>query len=144
MPFALREASWFECSPASRCSQFERRNNFLTQRWGDHCYYIHIHIRGSLSQCEELNMRMIFLILFLSFSFCLCSFTNLQSIDASHHASKISICSLDQWLCDFRDLYIYNEQRDISDRYMRKIIKLKMEKQQVGDEVDEDGQDEED
>ena len=92
-----------------------------------------------------LNMRMIFLlILFLSFSFCLCSFTNLQSIDASHHASKISICTLDQWLCEFIDLYIYNEQRDISDRYMRKIIKLKMEKQQVGDEVDEDGQDEED
>jgi len=27
---------------------------------------------------------------------------------------------------------------------MRKVIKLKMEKQQVGDEVDEDGQDEED
>ena len=86
---------------------------------------------------------MIFLlILFLSFSFCLCSFTNLQSIDASHHASKISICTLD--LCEFIDLYIYNEQRDISDRYMRKIIKLKMEKQQVGEEDDEDSQDEED
>ena len=24
MPFALREASWFECSPVCRCSQFER------------------------------------------------------------------------------------------------------------------------
>ena len=76
-----------------------------------------------------LNMRMIFLlILSLSLTICQCSFTNLQSIDASHHTSKISICSLDQWLCEFIDLYIYNEQRDISDRYMRKLIRLKMEK----------------
>ena len=96
------------------------------------------------SQCEELKMRMIFLILFICYSFCICSFTNLQSFDASRHASKISICSLDQWLCDFIDLYIYNEQRDISDRYMRKIMKLKMQKQQVGEEDDEDIQDEED
>ena len=35
------------------------------------------------------------------------------------------------------------EQRDISDRYMRKIMKLKMQKQ-VGEEDDEDSQDEED
>ena len=103
-----------------------------------------MHIRGSFSQCEVLKMRMIFLILFICYSFCICSFTNLQSFDASRHASKISICSLDQWLCDFIDLYIYNEQRDISDRYMRKIMKLKMQKQQVGEEDDEDIQDEED
>ena len=120
-------------------------NNFLARRWEWPLLLASTLEVPSPSVKNAINMRMIFLlILFLSFSFCLCSFTNLQSIDASHHASKISICTLDQWLCEFIDLYIYNEQRDISDRYMRKIIKLNMEKQQVGDEVDEDGQDEED